>query len=363
MSAMSRPSCGTRVSAGNAQCRPGAGRLSCALATAAVSIALLIVPLGANADPADFYRGKTVEVLVGFSPGGGYDAYARVLARSLGNHIPGKPQVVVKNFTGAGSLRLARFLQDAAPRDGLSFGTFDTALLISPLLKDGVNLEPAKLSWIGTIATDLQVCVMWHASRAKSVEDLRKVDTVFGATGRDDIRYISTDVLRKVVGANIKIVPGYPGTSDIRLALEKSEIDGECETYQSLKSTRQDWLNDRKVNTFIQFGEQRDPELPNVPLLLDYARSPTEREALKLIFSSGEAGRPYAGPPGIPADRLDTLRHAFDATMKDSEFLSVAQKQNLDVDPKPGEKTEEYLRRSYASPPAVIELARKLLSD
>jgi tripartite-type tricarboxylate transporter receptor subunit TctC len=317
----------------------------------------------ARSDPADFYRGKTVEILVGFSAGGGYDAYARALARALGNHIPGRPQVVVKNFTGAGSLRLARYLQDAAPRDGLSFGTFDTALLISPMLKDGVNLEPSKLSWIGTIASDLQVCVLWHASRAKSVEDLRKVSTVFGATGRDDIRYISTDVLRKVIGANIKIVPGYPGTADIRLALEKSEIDGECETYQSLKSTRQDWINDRKANTFIQFGEQRDPELPNTPLLIDYARSPTEREALKLIFSSGVAGRPYAGPPDVPADRLQALRRAFDATMKDPEFISTAQKQNLDLDPRPGEKTEEYLRRAYATPREVIEVARKLLGD
>jgi tripartite-type tricarboxylate transporter receptor subunit TctC len=333
------------------------------LPAALMSAALLIAARAAQADPADFYRGKTVEVLVGFSAGGGYDAYARVLARTLGNHIPGKPLVVVKNFTGAGSLRLARYLQDAAPRDGLSFGTFDTALLISPMLKDGINLDASKLSWIGTIAVDLQVCVLWNGSRAKSVDDLRKVPTVFGATGRDDIRYISTDVLRKVIGADIKIVPGYPGTADIRLALEKSEIDGECETYQSLKSTKPEWIKEHKANTFIQFGEQRDPELPNVPLLADYARSPTEAEALKLIFSSGEAGRPYAAPPGIPADRLDALRRAFDATMKDPEFLGFAQKQNLDVDAKPGEKTEDYLRRAYGSPPAVIELARKLLSE
>jgi tripartite-type tricarboxylate transporter receptor subunit TctC len=296
----------------------------------------MLVSASAKSDPADFYRGKTVEILVGFSAGGGYDAYARAFARTFANHMPGKPQVIVRNFTGAGSLRLARYLQEAAPRDGLSFGTFDTALLISPMLKDGVNFEPAKLSWIGTMATDLQVCVLWHGSAAKSVDDLRKVNTVFGATGHDDIRYISTDVLRKVIGANIKIVPGYPGTTDIRLALEKSEIDGECETYQSLKSTRQDWINERKVNTFIQFGEKRDPDLPNTPLLVDYARSPTEREALKLIFSSGEAGRPYAAPPSIPADRLEALRRAFDATMKDPEFVSTARKQNLDLDPRTG---------------------------
>ena len=342
---------------------PCALRIGCALAIAVLSIVLLGAAPPAKADPADFYRGKTIEILVGFSPGGGYDAYARALARTIGNHIPGKPQVVVKNFTGAGSLRLARHLQEAAPHDGLTFGTFDTALLVSPLVKDGVNFDPSKLSWIGTISTDLQVCVLWHASRAHSVEDLRRIDTVFGATGRDDIRYISTDVLRKVTGANIKIVPGYPGTSDIRLALEKAEIDGECETYQSLKGTRADWINDRKVSTFIQFGPDRDPELPDVPSIADYARSPTEREALRLIFSASEAGRPFAGPPGVPPDRLDALRRAFDATMKDADFIEVTQKQNLDLDPRPGEKTEEFLRRAYASPPSVVETARRLLGD
>ena len=254
-------------------------------------------------------------------------------------------------------------LQEAAPHDGLSFGTFDNALLVSPLVKDGVNFDPSKLSWIGTVSTDLQICVLWHAGRAKSVDELRKIDFVFGATGRDDVRYISADVLRKVTGANMKIVPGYPGTADIRLALEKGEIDGECESWQSLKGTKIEWVNERKVNTVVQFGVSRDPELPDVPLIGDFARSDTEREALKLIFSASEAGRPFAGPPGIPADRLDALRRAFDATMKDEEFLAVMQKQNLDTDPRPGEKTEEFLRRAYSSPPAVIETARKLLSD
>ena len=322
-----------------------------------------LAPLPAHADPADFYRGKTVEILVGFSPGGGYDAYARALARSIGSHIPGNPQVVVKNFTGAGSLRLARFLQEAAPRDGLTFGTFDNALLVSPLVKDGVNFDPSKLSWIGTASTDLQICVTWSAGPTKTVEDIRKLGSVFGATGRDDIRYISADVLRKVIGANVKIVPGYPGTSDIRLALEKSEIGGECESWQSLKATKPDWIKDKKINIVVQFGIQRDRELPDVPLMGDYARSPTELEALRLIFSPSEAGRPFAGPPAVPADRLDALRRAFDATMKDPEFLAITEKQNLDLDPRPGEKTEEFLRRAYASPPAVIETARKLLGD
>jgi tripartite-type tricarboxylate transporter receptor subunit TctC len=316
----------------------------------------------AQADPADFYRGKTVEILVGFSAGGGYDLYARALARTIGNHIPGKPQVIVRNFTGAGSLRLARYLQDAAPHDGLSFGTFDNALTVSPLLKDGVNFDPSKLSWIGTASTDLQICVLWHNGRVKSMDELRKTNSVFGATGRDDVRFISADILRKITASNIKIVPGYQGTADIRLALEKGEVDGECESWQSLKSTKLDWVNDHKVNVLVQFGDP-SPELPGVPPIADFARSPTEKDALKLIFSGAQAGRPFAGPPGIPADRLDALRRAFDATMKDPDFVSMAKAQNLDLDPHTGEQAEAFLRRAYASPPEVIAFARKLLGD
>jgi tripartite-type tricarboxylate transporter receptor subunit TctC len=326
-----------------------------------VASSALVAP--ARADTADFYRGKTVEILVGFSTGGGYDLYARTIARTIGNHIPGKPNIVVKNFTGAGSLRLALYLQDAAPRDGLSFGTFDNLLLVSPLVKDGINLNPSKLSWIGTASTDLEVCLLWHAAKVKSIEDMKKTKSVFGATGRDDIRYISIDVIRKLVGADVNIVAGYPGTSDIRLALEKSEIDGECESWQSLKATKPDWIKDKKANTIVQFGLVKDPELPNVPIIMDYARSDTEREALKLIFSPAEAGRPFAGPPGIPADRLEALRRAFDATMKDPEFLEAATKQNLDLDPRTGERAEDFLRKAYSSSPAIIEIARKLLNE
>jgi len=327
------------------------------------ALAILLPPRLAVADPADFYRGKTVDLLVGFSTGGGYDAYARAVARVLGNHIPGKPQVVVKNFVGAGSLRLALYLQGAAPRDGLAFGTFDNLLLVSPLVKQGINFNPSKLSWVGTASTDLQVCLVWNGANVKSIEDMQKANSVFGATGRDDIRYISIDVLRKLTGASVKIVSGYPGTSEIRLALEKSEIDGECESWQSMKATKPDWIRDRKAIALVQFALERDPELSEVPLIIDYARSSEEREALKLIFSSSEAGRPFAGPPGIPADRLGALRRAFDATLKDPEFLEIARKQNLDLNPRTGERAEEFLGKTYSSPQSVVDIARNLLND
>jgi tripartite-type tricarboxylate transporter receptor subunit TctC len=337
-------------------------RRNSSLAGALVSIATLAACFGAaKADPADFYRNKTVEILVGFSAGGGYDAYSRALARSIGSFIPGNPQVIVRNMTGAGSLRLARYLQDAAPRDGLSFGTIDNGLLIAALTKGNADFNASKLSWVGSIATDTQICLTWHASRAKTVDDLRNGETVFGATGRDDIRFVSTDAFRKVTGAKIKIVTGYPGTTDIRLAMENGELDGVCESWSSLKATKADWITGHKVNILVQFGAERLHELVDVPLITEFARSPTEAEALKLIFSPAEAGRPFGAPPDIPADRLSALRSAFDASMKDPEFRALAAQEKLEVDPTSGEEVEHYLKKAYASPPAVIDLARHIL--
>jgi tripartite-type tricarboxylate transporter receptor subunit TctC len=333
----------------------------CPPAIAAALAVLAGAMPAATADPADFYRGKTVEILVGFSPGGGYDTYARMLSRSIGNQIPGNPQVVVRNFTGAGSLRLARYLQDAAQRDGLSFGTIDNGLLTASVMKESIQFNASKLSWIGSISRDLQTCMIWHTSAAKALGDLRTTDVVFGVTGRDDNRYTATEVLRKVAGAKIKIVSGYQGTADIRIAMEKGEIDGVCESWQSLKATKPDWINDRRVNILVQMGFERHPDLPAIPMIGDLARSPLELAALKLLFSGAEAGRPFGAPPGIPADRLAALRRAFDATMTDPDFVGVTSRMKLEVDPITGERTESFLQEAYKSPPAAIEAARKLV--
>jgi tripartite-type tricarboxylate transporter receptor subunit TctC len=333
------------------------------LGISAALAGLLGVTSKAVGQPADFYRGKSVEILVGFSPGGGYDGYARALARTIGNHIPGNPQVLVKNFTGAGSLRLARFLQDVAPRDGLAFGTIDNGLMIASLMNPSVGFDAPKLGWVGSMAKELQICMTWHASRFRSIDDMRGAEAVFGATGRDDIRYTSTNVLRQVSGAKIKIVTGYPGTNDIRLALERGEIDGVCESWSSIKATKPDWLEQKKINIIVQFSFQERPDLPGVPPIGNYAGSPTQADALRLIFSSAETGRPFGAPPAIPADRLDALRRAFDATMKDPEFVDLTTKAKFDVEPSTGEQTAAFLERAHGSPPAAIDAARKLLEQ
>ncbi|HTI87062.1 MAG TPA: tripartite tricarboxylate transporter substrate-binding protein [Alphaproteobacteria bacterium] len=323
--------------------------------------AVLAHPGNAVADVGDFYKGKSVNIIVGFPTGGGYDAYARAIARTFGSHIPGNPTVIVQNMAGAGSLRAARYLQDVAPHDGTTFGTFDNGLLLAAIMAPSDGFDASKLSWIGAVSKDLQMIITRDTSHAKTVDDLRKGETVFGATGRDDIRYTSTNVLKKLLGANIKIVTGYPGTTDIRVAMERGEIDGISESWSSLKSTKPEWIEQKKINVLLQFGFSPHPELPTVPMIGTFARSPTELTALELIFSPSEAGRPYAAPPQIPADRLTALRRAFDATMKDKDFIAFTTQAKLDVGPSTGEEVAGFLSKAYGSSSASIETARKLL--
>ena len=323
--------------------------------------ALLAGP--AQAQPAaELYKGKTLEILAGFPTGGGYDAYARALATAIGKHMPGNPSVVVRNMTGAGSLRLAIYLQDAAPRDGLSFGIFDNGLLIAPLLKpDTVKFNPSKLSWLGSASKDIQVCSIWHTSDVQSLQDLKTKSATFGVTGLEDIRYMNTALLRHVAGANIKIVSGYPGSTDIRLAMEKGELDGVCDSWQSLKATKADWLAEKKIRLLAQMAPAPHKDLPDVPLIGAFGDSATQARALAILLSPTHVGRSFAAPPGVPADRLEVLRHAFLESMKDRDFLNLTEKSRLEVDAMPGQEVEDFLARIYGSSPEDVAMARKLV--
>ena len=311
---------------------------------------------------ADFYKGKTLEILAGFSPGGGYDAYARALATAIGKYIPGHPSVVVRNMTGAGSLRLAIYLQEAAPRDGLSFGIFDNGLLIAPLLKpDTVKFNPSKLSWLGSASKDIQVCSVWYKSDVQTLQDLKTKSATFGVTGLEDIRYMNTALLRHVAGANIKIVSGYPGSTDIRLAMETGELDGVCDSWQSLKATKGEWLAEKKIRILAQMAPAPHKDLPDVPLIGAFADPATQAHALAILLSPTHVGRSFAAPPEVPADRLEVLRQAFAESMKDPDFLSLTEKSRLEVDAMPGQEVEDFLARIYGASPEDVATARKLV--
>ena len=308
----------------------------------------------------DFYKGKTVEILVGFGPGGGYDTYARALGQFLPKHLPGQPTVVVKNMPGAGSLTLVNYLINIAPKDGTSFGTFDQSLVLAPLFGgEAAKFDASKLSWIGSIAKGNTVCITWHTSAVKTWDDLRKHKAVFGGTGREDVRYTHAAMLKNMFGADLKIVTGYKGSSDLRIAMERGEIDGTCgDSWTSLKSTASDWVREKKINILAQFALDTHPEIREVPLLTEKAGSEQDKAALRLLFAAQVAGRPFAAGPGVPPERLQVLRAAFDATMKDPEFLAFTEKAKLEVDPVGGREIEALVREVYQTPPDVVARAK-----
>jgi tripartite-type tricarboxylate transporter receptor subunit TctC len=331
---------------------------------ARLAISLVALATLAYAGPAaaqdDFYKGKTVEIIVGFGPGGGYDTYARALGQFLPKHIPGQPTVIVKNMPGAGSLTLVNYLVNIAPKDGTSFGTFDQSLILAPLFGgEAAKFDASKLSWVGSIAKGNTVCITWHTAQVKSWDDLTKKKAVFGGTGREDVRYTHAAMLRNMFGADLKIVTGYKGSSDLRIALERGEIDGTCgDSWTSLKSTAADWVRDKKINILVQFALDAHPDIRDVPLLTEKARSDEDRAALKLLFAAQVAGRPFAGPPGVPAERLAVLRAAFDATMKDPEFLAFAERAKLEIDAVGGAAIEALVREVYQTPAPVVARAK-----
>ncbi len=333
-------------------------RLSCMLVIAA---AAAMLGVAADAGPVDgFYRGCTVSVVIGYSVAGGYDRYGRVLARHIGAHIPGNPQVVPQNMPGAGSLRAANYLYNAALKDGTVFGIFTRGMAMEPLLgNEAAKFDARKFTWIGSIANEVSVCTSWYKSPIKTWHDaMTKPFTVSGEGSGSDPDIFAT-VLRTVFGAKIKLVTGYPGTNEMTLAMERGEIDGRCGwSLSSIKAQKPDWLAEKKLNLLVQLGLTKSPELPAVPFILDEAKTERQRQILRLTFSRQVMGRPFAAPPDIPPDRAAALRRAFDDTMKDPEFLDEARRSGLEVTPETGATLTKLVEDLYRSPADVVAEAR-----
>lgn len=313
----------------------------------------------------DFYRGKTIELIVGYSAGGGYDRYARTLARHMGKHIPGNPVIVVKNMPGAGSLVAANHLFVAAPKDGAVFGTFNRTIPTEPLLasNEGIDFKATKFNWIGSLNNEVSVCVSWHTSAVKTLKDLSSAELTVGAAGNQQSgSYRYSQFLNNIFGAKIKVVTGYPGSSELLLAMERSEVEGNCSwSWSNAKSKKPDWIRDRKVNILMQMALRKHPDLPDVPLIMDLAKTEEQRQMLTLLFSAQTMGRPFAAPPGVPEERVQALRDAFQATTKDPEFLAEAKKGKLEINPVSGKEIDELLRAVYATPENVIAMTREAI--
>ena len=310
---------------------------------------------------ANFYKGKTVQVLVGFGPGGGYDLYARTLARYMGRHIPGNPTLVPQNMPGAGGVKAMNYLYNVARKDGTVMGTFARGLVIEPLLghAQGTQFEAAKFSWIGSVSNEVSVCAFWSTSGIKTWEDLQKKPTIIGASAAGADSEIFPTVLRNMFKLPTKVVTGYSGGgADINLGMARGEVTGRCGwSWSSLLSQSKALLDGKKIDIVLQLALQKHEDLPNVPLIMDLPTSPQNKAALKLIVSRQSIARPFAAPPGVPAERVAALRAAFDATMKDPQFLAEAKRLDLEVRPVTGQDVETLIKEIYASPPDVVKLA------
>ncbi len=304
----------------------------------------------------DFYRGRVVNVIIAFSAGGGYDLYARLLARHMGKHIPGNPTIIPQNMPGAGTLKAAQYLFSVAPKDGTYIGTFSRSLPLSPLFElPGANFDPRKFVWLGSITHDTILCLSWNESKIKTFKDTLTAEYRAGGEGKSSDPDLYATLLRTVLGSKVKLVTGYPGSADIVLAMERGELDGLCGiSYSTLKSRHASWLADKKLNILVQGGVDKDPELPDTPMLLDLAKNEEQRKILELYLVPQTIARPFVAPPGIPEARAKALQKAFVETMQDKEFLAEAEKLRLDVNPVSGNRIVEILNKIYETPKDTV---------
>jgi tripartite-type tricarboxylate transporter receptor subunit TctC len=314
--------------------------------------------------PADFYKGKNVELYIGYSVGGGYDIYARLLAKHMGKHIPGNPNVVAKNMEGAGSLRLANWLYNVAPKDGTAFGIIGRGTGFDPLLgrSKGAQFDATKYTWIGSANDEVSVCVAWHTTGIRRFEELLSKELTVGGTGAAADTDQFPRIMNGMLGTKMKIVTGYPGGNDVGLAMERGEVNGRCGwSWSSVKATHQKWLDEKRVNVLVQLALQKHPDLPDVPLITDLATTDEQRAIFKLIFARQVMGRPFLAPPGIPPDRAGALRKAFMDTMKDKDFLADAEKGQLEITPVSGEDIQKLVMEIHQTPPEIAKRAGDLL--
>jgi tripartite-type tricarboxylate transporter receptor subunit TctC len=330
----------------------------------AASALLILTPVAAAAQTVeDFYRSRTVELIVGSGAGGGYDLNARLLARHLGKHIPGQPTLVVNNLPGAGGIRAANLLYNVSPRDGSVIATFSNAMITEPLLgSDASKFDPARYSWIGSITSEDGVCVAWRGSAVASWEELLQRKLVVGTAAPGTTTHTYPALLRSLFGAKFELVSGYPDGAQSALAMERGEVEAICQTLSSLQTLHPQWLRDGSVTPLVLMALKRNSDLPNLPAVSELTSDPEQQQMLKIVLAPTYAGRPFFGPPGLPADRLAALRRAFEAAMRDPALLADAAAQKLEVQPATGPEIERMVAEIYRTPDALVAKLRQTLA-
>jgi len=309
----------------------------------------------------DFYKGKTIELIISTGVGGGLDSNGRIVARHVAKHIPGTPTIVPKNMPGAGHIRAANYVFSQAPRDGTTIGTFIPIFVMAQVLERSrsIQFDPAQFNWLISTASNNSTIYTWHKAGIKSVEDATRRQVLMGGTGVGSYTTIYPTIMNNLLGTRFKLVMGYQSTSEIGLALERGEIEGRAgNNFNSLKSEHGDWLKNKMIDIITQVGLERDPEFSHIPLMLDLAKSDESRQVLKFFSTDVVIGRPFVTSPGVPADRVALLRKAFDDTMKDPAFIQDAVAAGIDLNPVAGEKIQKIVADLIATPDNIVTKAK-----
>jgi tripartite-type tricarboxylate transporter receptor subunit TctC len=337
-------------------------RIFVALGIAGYSI-LPAAAQGAPEDVAAFYRGKTVRLIVGIGVGSGYDLNARLLARHMAKHIPGQPTIIVQNQPGAGSLTMTNQLYAAGPFDGTAIGASFNGLPTTPLLQPtGARFEATKLNWVGSTNRETQAMYVWGTSPLQSLADLTSKEFIVGAQAPGSTQYDYPKLAERLFGWKVKVITGYEATPKIHLAMERGEVHGTWANWSTLKAIAEQWITEKKIRVLAQWALRKHPEMPDVPIILDQAKTEEHKQALNLALARLEFGRPFFMPPNVPVERVNAIRRAFDATMKDPEFIAEADKLKIEIDPLTGEQVTALIVDIYKTPAATVERVREAMA-
>jgi tripartite-type tricarboxylate transporter receptor subunit TctC len=333
--------------------------MGCKTILAIGGIAAACLNFGAvDARADDFFKGKDITLYVGSTSGGPYDAYARMLARHWGRHIPGNPNIVVQNMPGASGRRLMGHMQGIAPKDGTAIAAAHRALPFDPLMGVKAKFDPTKVTWIGNANDEVNICIVWHASPIKTFEDLKSREMVVGSGGPASTDTIYPNIMNALFGTKFRVIHGYEAAAQTHIAMERGEVDGRCGmTWDTLQAIKPDWITEKKVRNLVQFALEKHPDLPDVPSVFDFAKSEEERQILALWSAPNKMGRPFYAPIELPKDRAELLRRSFDRAMKDPALLAEVEKTKLFVSPTTGEQVAALIERIYATPTQVVEKA------
>ncbi len=323
--------------------------------------ALLMTAFAAHAE--DFYKDKTISILTSTGAGGSYDGAARTIARHMPKYLPGSPAIVVKNMPGGGHTRATNFLYVNAPKDGTVLATVSNTMPMHQLVDGrGVHFDVAKFNWIGSVGLSNLTVTFWHKTGIKKLEDVFTRQVTMGATGTGSGTFLYPNAMNKVLGTKFKIVTGYRSSVEVDLAMERGEVEGRGgASYSTVFQEHSDWLKEKKLIIAAQIGHQRDPAMPDIPLITEFARNDEARQILHFISSPVGVGRPYIAPPSVPAERIALLRKAFDATMKDKSFMDEANKQSLDIRPMDGGTLTKIVMEAVSTPPDILAKVRKAI--